>query len=69
MSSVDELKIALGTNDANNGTNISSGYGTVGAVHSNQRAQDDDEDDGVSVSKKTPGEIIYRDSSTFLKVE
>ncbi|KAI8118561.1 putative methyltransferase-like protein 14 [Lucilia cuprina] len=75
LSSVDELKIALGTaNDSNPNASLSSGsFGTSAlkgvAVHNNQRAggggvQDDDE--GV-VAKKTPGEIIYRDSSTFLK--
>ncbi|XP_037820969.1 N6-adenosine-methyltransferase non-catalytic subunit [Lucilia sericata] len=74
LSSVDELKIALGTaNDSNPSASLSSGnFGTSAlkgvTVHNNQRAgggvQDDDE--GV-VAKKTPGEIIYRDSSTFLK--
>ncbi|XP_023304760.2 N6-adenosine-methyltransferase non-catalytic subunit [Lucilia cuprina] len=75
LSSVDELKIALGTaNDSNPNASLSSGsFGTSAlkgvAVHNNQRAGGggvQDEDEGV-VAKKTPGEIIYRDSSTFLK--
>ncbi|CAD7000340.1 methyltransferase-like protein 14 homolog [Ceratitis capitata] len=65
LSSVDELKIVLGTaDDMNNGAGSSySGYGgqRSGSV-SNSR-----DDEGGSGGKKTPGEIIYRDSSTFLK--
>ncbi|XP_013105928.1 N6-adenosine-methyltransferase non-catalytic subunit [Stomoxys calcitrans] len=66
LSSVDELKIALGNNDLSNGSNLSStSFGAnASVVHNNQRSQ---EADDVTVSKKTPGEIIYRDSSTFLK--
>ncbi|XP_065356602.1 N6-adenosine-methyltransferase non-catalytic subunit [Calliphora vicina] len=71
LSSVDELKIALGTgNDSNPSASLSSGsFGTSAlkgvAAHNSQRSGQDD-DEGV-VAKKTPGEIIYRDSSTFLK--
>ncbi|TMW53226.1 hypothetical protein DOY81_001702 [Sarcophaga bullata] len=71
LSSVDELKIALGTaNDSGTSATLSSGSFGTGALkgvsaHSNQRVGQDEED-GV-VAKKTPGEIIYRDSSTFLK--
>ncbi|XP_073826219.1 N(6)-adenosine-methyltransferase non-catalytic subunit METTL14 [Musca autumnalis] len=68
LSSVDELKIALGNNDSNNGSSSSlnsTNFGaTASSVHNSQRSQDDHH---VSTSKKTPGEIIYRDSSTFLK--
>lgn len=66
------MKIALGTgNDSNPSASLSSGsFGTSAlkgvAAHNNQRSGQDDEE-GV-VAKKTPGEIIYRDSSTFLKV-
>ncbi|XP_061400965.1 N6-adenosine-methyltransferase non-catalytic subunit [Musca vetustissima] len=71
LSSVDELKIALGNNDSNNGSNLNSNsFGpNTSSVHNSQRSQDDEEADGggASASKKTPGEIIYRDSSTFLK--
>ncbi|KAM7354265.1 methyltransferase like 14 [Cochliomyia hominivorax] len=71
LSSVDELKIALGTaNESSSSASLSSGsFGATAlkgvATHSNQRTGQDDEE-GV-VAKKTPGEIIYRDSSTFLK--
>ncbi|XP_073822282.1 N(6)-adenosine-methyltransferase non-catalytic subunit METTL14-like [Musca autumnalis] len=71
LSSVDELKIALGNNDSNNGSSSSlnsTNFGaTASSVHNSQRSQDDEDDHHVSASKKTPGEIIYRDSSTFLK--
>uniref|UniRef100_A0A1B0AEN4 N(6)-adenosine-methyltransferase non-catalytic subunit METTL14 n=1 Tax=Glossina pallidipes TaxID=7398 RepID=A0A1B0AEN4_GLOPL len=65
--SVDELKIALGTApEVNNGSSYGNAFGTnfaKNACHNNQRTQDDEE----SAIKKMPGEIIYRDSSTFLK--
>ncbi|XP_011199013.2 N6-adenosine-methyltransferase non-catalytic subunit [Bactrocera dorsalis] len=66
LSSVDELKIVLGTADEwNNGSGSSysgfSGQRSVGGSGSSR------EDEGGSGGKKTPGEIIYRDSSTFLK--
>ncbi|XP_005187763.1 N6-adenosine-methyltransferase non-catalytic subunit [Musca domestica] len=69
LSSVDELKTALGNNESNNGSNLNSNsFGaSASSVHNSQRSQDDEDADGVSSSKKTPGEIIYRDSSTFLK--
>ncbi|XP_054084214.1 N6-adenosine-methyltransferase non-catalytic subunit [Zeugodacus cucurbitae] len=65
LSSVDELKIVLGTADEwNSGAGSSysgfSGQRSVGSGSSR-------EDEGGSGGKKTPGEIIYRDSSTFLK--
>nr|XP_036214661.1 N6-adenosine-methyltransferase non-catalytic subunit isoform X2 [Bactrocera oleae] len=65
LSSVDELKIVLGTADEwNNGAGSSysgfSGQRSGGSGSSR-------EDEGGSGGKKTPGEIIYRDSSTFLK--
>ncbi|KAL9925594.1 N6-adenosine-methyltransferase non-catalytic subunit isoform X2 [Glossina fuscipes] len=65
--SVDELKIALGTApEVSNGSSYGNAFGTnfaKNACHNNQRTQDDEE----SAIKKMPGEIIYRDSSTFLK--
>uniref|UniRef100_A0A1B0GCJ0 N(6)-adenosine-methyltransferase non-catalytic subunit METTL14 n=1 Tax=Glossina morsitans morsitans TaxID=37546 RepID=A0A1B0GCJ0_GLOMM len=65
--SVDELKIALGTApEVNNGSSYGNAFSTnfaKNACHNNQRTQDDEE----SAIKKMPGEIIYRDSSTFLK--
>lgn len=70
---MDELKIALGTgNDSTTSASLSSGsFGAAAlkgvAAHNNQRSGQDDED-GV-VAKKAAGEIIYRDSSTFLKVK
>lgn len=74
--SVDELKIALGTNnDVNNGSSILTSSSFVSsalkgsASDANQRLDDDIiAGTGGPASKKTPGEIIYRDSSTFLKV-
>uniref|UniRef100_A0A1A9WM32 N(6)-adenosine-methyltransferase non-catalytic subunit METTL14 n=1 Tax=Glossina brevipalpis TaxID=37001 RepID=A0A1A9WM32_9MUSC len=65
--SVDELKVALGTApEVNNSSSYSNAFGTnfaKNACHNNQRTQHDEE----SAIKKMPGEIIYRDSSTFLK--
>lgn len=56
LSSVDELKKVLGNaEDTNNSRQL------------NSSGQRDDDDAGSSSSKKTHSEIIYRDSSTFLK--
>ncbi|KAH8281469.1 hypothetical protein KR054_000829 [Drosophila jambulina] len=56
LSSVDELKKVLGNaEDTNNSRQL------------NPSGQREEEDGGASSSKKTPNEIIYRDSSTFLK--
>ncbi|KAH8374494.1 hypothetical protein KR200_010381 [Drosophila serrata] len=56
LSSVDELKKVLGNaEDTNNSRQL------------NPSGQREEEDGGASSSKKTPSEIIYRDSSTFLK--
>lgn len=65
LSSVDELKIVLGTADEwNNGAGSSySGYSGQRSGGSGSSR----EDEGGCGGKKTPGEIIYRDSSTFLK--
>lgn len=65
MSSVDELKKVLGNaEDSNN-------YAGVGGSRqlnaSGQRDEEEGSSGGASSSKKTPNEIIYRDSSTFLK--
>lgn len=78
LSSVDELKIVLGTADEvnNSSSSSSSGFSGFGASGSSgQRGgpgnQRDEGENGCNVgpvNKKTPGEIIYRDSSTFLKV-
>lgn len=58
LSSVDELKIVLGTaNESNNGH---AGLGSSTGHRGNR-------DDNGAPHKKTHGEIIYRDSSTFLK--
>ncbi|XP_067624597.1 N6-adenosine-methyltransferase non-catalytic subunit [Eurosta solidaginis] len=64
LSSVDELKIVLGTaEELNNPAGSSySGYGGQRSCVGSSR-----DDEGVSGGKKTPGEIIYRDSTTFLK--
>lgn len=62
MGSVGELKEALGTVDD---------IGLVAGLNKGQlhHATDDSEDNVVGpLSKKMPGEIIYRDSTTFLKV-
>lgn len=64
LSSVDDLKKVLGNaEDSNNYAGIS------GSRQLSSAGQRDDEDgaNGASSSKKTPNEIIYRDSSTFLK--
>lgn len=64
LSSVDELKKVLGNaEDSNNYAGIG------GSRQLSSAGQRDDEDgaNGASSSKKTPNEIIYRDSSTFLK--
>lgn len=65
LSSVDELKIVLGTADEwNNGAGSSySGYSGQRSGGSGSSR----EDEGGCGGKMTPGEIIYRDSSTFLK--
>ncbi|KAH8241078.1 hypothetical protein KR026_011659 [Drosophila bipectinata] len=56
LSSVDELKKVLGNaEDTNNSRQL------------NSSGQREDDDAGSSSSKKTHSEIIYRDSSTFLK--
>ncbi|XP_016967622.1 N6-adenosine-methyltransferase non-catalytic subunit [Drosophila biarmipes] len=56
LSSVDDLKKVLGNaEDINSSRQLSAG------------GQREDEDGGASSSKKAPNEIIYRDSSTFLK--
>ncbi|KAH8353061.1 hypothetical protein KR084_008638 [Drosophila pseudotakahashii] len=56
LSSVDDLKKVLGNaEDINSSRQLNPG------------GQREEEDGGASSSKKTPNEIIYRDSSTFLK--
>uniref|UniRef100_A0A034WVG8 N(6)-adenosine-methyltransferase non-catalytic subunit METTL14 n=1 Tax=Bactrocera dorsalis TaxID=27457 RepID=A0A034WVG8_BACDO len=66
LSSVDELKIVLGTADEwNNGSG--SSYSGFSGQRSGGGSGSSREDEGGSGGKKTPGEIIYRDSSTFLK--
>lgn len=61
---MDDLKKVLGNaEDSNNYAGIG------GSRQLSSAGQRDDEDgaNGASSSKKTPSEIIYRDSSTFLK--
>ncbi|XP_016924178.1 N(6)-adenosine-methyltransferase non-catalytic subunit METTL14 [Drosophila suzukii] len=56
LSSVDDLKKVLGNaEDINSSRQLNPG------------GQREEEDGGASSSKKAPNEIIYRDSSTFLK--
>ncbi|TDG44312.1 hypothetical protein AWZ03_009285 [Drosophila navojoa] len=65
LSSVDELKKVLGNaEDSNNYAGVS---GSRQLNASGQRDEEEGSGDGASSSKKTPSEIIYRDSSTFLK--
>uniref|UniRef100_A0A0K8VGY8 Methyltransferase-like protein 14 n=1 Tax=Bactrocera latifrons TaxID=174628 RepID=A0A0K8VGY8_BACLA len=66
LSSVDELKIVLGTADEWNNVSGSS-YAGFSGQRSGGGSGSSREDEGGSGGKKTPGEIIYRDSSTFLK--
>ncbi|XP_054744707.1 N6-adenosine-methyltransferase non-catalytic subunit [Anastrepha obliqua] len=65
LSSVDELKIVLGTADELNNS-AGSSYSGFGGQRTGSGGNSRD-DDGGSGGKKMPGEIIYRDSSTFLK--
>ncbi|XP_030383882.1 N6-adenosine-methyltransferase non-catalytic subunit [Scaptodrosophila lebanonensis] len=60
LSSVDELKKVLGNAEDSNS------YAGGGNRPLNASGQRDEDETGASSSKKTP-EIIYRDSSTFLK--
>lgn len=63
MSSVGELKEALGTVDE---IGLVAGLGK-GQLH--HHGNDDCDDNIIGpLAKKMPGEIIYRDSTTFLKV-
>ncbi|XP_036328428.1 N6-adenosine-methyltransferase non-catalytic subunit [Rhagoletis pomonella] len=65
LSSVDELKIVLGTADELSNS-VGGSYSGFGGQRSIVGVNNRD-DEGGSGGKKTPGEIIYRDSSTFLK--
>ncbi|EDW64798.1 N(6)-adenosine-methyltransferase non-catalytic subunit METTL14 [Drosophila virilis] len=65
LSSVDELKKVLG--NAEDSNNYSGIGGSRQLNASGQRDEEDGGSGGASSSKKTPNEIIYRDSSTFLK--
>ncbi|XP_037957915.1 N6-adenosine-methyltransferase non-catalytic subunit [Teleopsis dalmanni] len=66
LSSVDELKKVLGSGDSLSSSSSSSyGVSGFGSNRVNGSGQRDDEESAQS--SKTPGEIIYRDSSTFLK--
>lgn len=65
-----ELKIALGTvNDVNPAPGYGGSYSSNSLQVSGHGTTSDDDGKGTSsLAKKTHGEIIYRDSSTFLKV-